>query len=84
MLYPRRYKAFTLKDYLGLVMELINVFDIMEMMTDVKYMHKYERIWEVLYYVDVGMAMILISFPIEINADDLAWSKITLEENSKS
>ena len=58
-------------------MELINVFDIMEMMTDFKYMHKYERIWEVLYYVAIGMAMVLISFPIEISADDL-------EENSKS
>ena len=29
------------------------------------------------------MAMILISFPIEIGSDDLAWTKINLEQDSK-
>lgn len=67
-----------------MAMELINVFDIMKMMSDFKYMHKYEKLWEVFYYSAVGMTMILISFPIKINTDDLVWSKIALEENKKS
>ena len=54
------------------------------MISDFKYMHKYERLWEVFYYSAVGMTMILISFPIKINTDDLVWSKIALEENKKS
>lgn len=73
-----------MKDYLGLAMELINVFDIMEMMADFKYMHKYERIWEVLYYMAIGMAMVLISFPIEISADDLTCSRKSNRKKIKS
>ena len=41
-LYPRIYNPFTLKDYLGLAMELINIF---EMITDLKYIHNYNSIW---------------------------------------
>ena len=73
-----------MKDYLGLAMELVNVFDIMEMMADFKYMHKYERIWEIFYYMAIGMAMVLISFPIEISADDLAWSRKSNRKKIKS
>ena len=82
-LYPRIYNPFTLKDYLGLAMELINIFDIMEMITDLKYIHNYSSVWLAIYNIAVGMAMILISFPIEIGSEDLAWTKKTLEQDSK-
>ena len=65
-------------------MELINIFDIMEMITDLKYIHNYSSIWlKGIYNIPVGMAMILTSFPIEIGIDDLTWTKITLEQDSK-
>ena len=53
------------------------------MITDLKYIHNYSRIWLAIYYIAVGIAIILISFPIEIGSDDLTWTKITLEEDSK-
>ena len=53
------------------------------MITDLKYIHNYSRIWLAIYYFAVGIAIILISFPIEIGSDDLTWTKITLEEDSK-
>ena len=81
-LYPRTYEPFELPDYLGLAMELINIFDIMEMMADLKYIISYGTLWVVIYHTSVGMAVILLSFPIQISSDDLAWTMVTLEKES--
>ena len=44
-------------------------------LTDLKYIHSYGSIWLAIYNIAVGMAKILISFPIEIGSDDLAGQK---------
>ena len=63
-------------------MELINIFDIMEMMADLKYIILCGTSWVVLYHTAVGMAVILLSFPVQISSDDLAWTMVTLEKKS--
>ena len=44
-LYPKTYEPFTLKDYFGLAMELINISDIMELMAELKYIISCGTIW---------------------------------------
>ena len=75
ILYPRFGKKFALNDYLGLALELINVFDIMEMTDDLQYINNYGYFWLLAYYISVGMGILLISYPVEINSDDLNWEK---------
>ena len=82
-LYLRTYEPFELPDYLGLAMELINIFDIMEIMADLRYIIPCGTLWIVIYHTAVGMAVILLSFPVQISSDDLAWTKVTLEKKSK-
>ena len=63
-------------------MELTDIFDIMEMMADLKYIISCGTLWVVFYHTAVGMAVILLSFPIQISSDDLAWTKVPLEKKS--
>ena len=81
-LYPRTDEPFEPSDYLGLAMELTDIFDIMEMMADLKYIISCGTLWVVFYHTAVGMAVILLSFPIQISSDDLAWTKVPLEKKS--
>ena len=54
----------------------------MEMMADLKYIILCGTSWVVLYHTAVGMAVILLSFPVQISSDDLAWTMVTLEKKS--
>ena len=81
-LYPRTHEPFELPDYLGLAMELINIFDIMEMIADLKHIISCGTIWVLTYHTAVGMALILLSFPVQISSDDLAWTMVPLEKKS--
>ena len=63
-------------------MGLINIFDIMEISLDLKYINQYGTLWIVVYDICVGIALLSIAFPIEISSDDLAWSKITVMDLS--
>ena len=63
-------------------MELINIFDIMDMMADLKYIISCGTIWVVIYHTAVGMSVILLSFPVLTSSDDLAWTMVTLEKKS--
>ena len=75
ILYPRFGKNFALNDYLGLALELINIFDIMVMTDDLQYINNYGYFWLSTYYISVGMGILLISYSAEINSDDLNWEK---------
>ena len=61
-------------------MELINIFDIMEITPDIKYIKNYGTAWVVVFDASVGIALLSIIFPLEISSDDLAWSKITVTD----
>ena len=75
ILYPRFGKNFALNDYLGLALELINIFDIMVMTDDLQHINNYGYFWLSTYYMSVGMGILLISYQVEINSDDLNWEK---------
>ena len=72
ILYPR-LKDFELKDYLGLALELINIFDIMELTDDIQYINDYGIFWLILYFISTLTGILLISYPVEIDSDDLNW-----------
>ena len=74
ILYPRYGQKFKVNDYLGLALELINIFDIMDMTNDLHYVNKYNQAWFVTYLSSMGIAILLISFPVQIDADDLDWN----------
>lgn len=74
ILYPRHGQTFQLNDYLGLALQLINIFDIMGMVSDLKFINDYGGVWLAVYYMSVGTAILLITFPVKINSDDLSWS----------
>ena len=74
ILYPRYGQNFKVNDYLGLALELINIFDIMDMTHDLHYVNNYNQAWFVAYFSSMGIAILLISFPVEIDADDLDWN----------
>ena len=74
ILYPRYGQKFKVNDYLGLALELINIFDIMDMTDDLHYVNKYNQAWFVTYLSSMGIAILLISFPVQIDADDLDWN----------
>ena len=71
ILYPRYGQKFKVNDYLGLALELINIFDIMDMTDDLHYVNNYNQAWSVTYFLSMGMATLLISFPVQIDADDI-------------
>lgn len=73
ILYPRYGQKFKVNDYLGLALELINIFDIMDMTDDLYYVNNYNQAWSVTYFLSMGMATLLISFPVQIDADDIDW-----------
>ena len=80
VLYPRSCKEIALSEYLGLAMELVNIFDIMNIIPDIKYISNYGTAWVVVFDASVGIALLSIIFPLEISTDDLAWSKITVTD----
>ena len=45
----------------------------MEMTDDLQYINNYGEFWLALYYISVGMGVLLISYPVEIDSDDLNW-----------
>ena len=74
ILYPRYVRNLQLNEFLGLALELINIFDIMDIVSDLKFINNYGRGWHGIYYMSVGIGILLITFPIEINTDDLVWT----------
>ena len=74
ILYPRHGQTFQLNDYLGLALQLINIFDIMGMVSGLKFINDYGGAWLAVYYVSVGTAILLIAFPVKISSDDIKWS----------
>ena len=47
----------------------------MEMTDDLQYINNYGDFWLAAYYISVGMGVLLISYPVEIDSDDLNWKK---------
>ena len=46
----------------------------MDIVSDLKFINNYGRGWHAIYYMSVGIGILLITFPIEINTDDLVWT----------
>ena len=74
ILYPRHGQTFQLNDYLGLALQLINIFDIMGMVSGLNFINDYGGAWLAVYYVSIGTAILLIAFPVKISSDDIKWS----------
>ena len=77
-------KDFELKDYLGLALELINIFDIMELTDDIQYINNYGIFWLILYFISTLIGILLTSFPVEIDSDDLNWDNYLKNRNMSS
>ena len=73
ILHPRYGKNVAHNDYLGLALELINIFDIMELTDDIQYINNYGIFWLILYFISTLTGILLISYPVEIDSDDLNW-----------
>ena len=84
ILYPRYGKNVALNDYLGLALELINIFDIMELTDDIQYINDYGIFWLVLYFISTLIGVLLISYPVEIDSDDLNWENHPKNRNMSS
>ena len=84
ILYPRYGNNFALNDYLGLALELINIFDIMEMTDDIQYINNYDVFWLILYFISTLIGILLISYPVEIDSDDLNWENYQKNRNMSS
>ena len=46
----------------------------MDIVSDLKYINNYGIGWLAIYYMSVGIGILLITFPVEINTDDLVWT----------
>ena len=44
------------------------------MVSDLKFIDDYGGVWLAIYYMSVGTAILLITFPVKINSDDISWS----------
>ena len=47
----------------------------MDIVSDLKYINNYGIGWFAIYYMSVGIGILLITFPVEINTDDLVWTE---------
>lgn len=47
----------------------------MDIVSDFKYINNYGIGWFAIYYMSVGIGILLITFPVEINTDDLVWTE---------
>ena len=46
----------------------------MDIVSDLKFINNYGGGWLTIYYMSVGIGILLITFPVEINTDDLVWT----------
>ena len=84
ILHPRYGKNVAHNDYLGLALELINIFDIMELTDDIQYINNYGIFWLILYFISTLIGILLISYPVEIDSDDLNWENYPKNRNMSS
>ena len=45
----------------------------MELTDDIQYINNYETFWLILYFISTLIGILLISYPVEIDSDDLNW-----------
>ena len=45
----------------------------MELTDDIQYINNYEIFWLILYFLSTLIGILLISYPVEIDSDDLNW-----------
>ena len=75
IIYPLPQKAYVLSEYLGIALEFMNAFDIMDMLSDLSFTLQYGLIWVVVYYLSMSISAILIAFPVKIENEDFVWQK---------
>ena len=75
IIYPLPQKAYVLSEYLGIALEFMNAFDIMDMLSDLSFALQYGTIWVVVYYLSMSISAILIAFPVKIENEDFVWQK---------
>lgn len=73
--YPLPRRGYTSSEYLGIAVEFMNAFDIMDMIADVSFVEKYGTKWVVLFYLSLGMSAMLVAFPIKIENEDFVWQR---------
>ena len=73
MIYPLPRRGYTLQEYLGLALEFLNAFDIMDMTGDIAFARKYGGVWRATFFISLGISSLSLAFPIKIESDDFIW-----------
>lgn len=69
IIYPLPRRSYDIGAYLALAIEFLNAFDIMDMLGDIAFIRNYDVGWRSIYYLSMGISVLLLSFPINIEDD---------------
>ena len=69
IVYPLPRRPYDIGAYLALAIEFMNAFDIMDMVGDIAFVRGYDIGWRSVYYASLGVSVLLLSFPVNIEED---------------
>ncbi|XP_065647915.1 uncharacterized protein LOC105844167 isoform X2 [Hydra vulgaris] len=79
LIYPLPQRAYSGAEYLAIALEFMNAFDIMDMVPDIFYIRGYGNGWFVIFYASLGISVIMLSFPVKIETDDIFWPDLLIK-----
>ncbi|XP_065657757.1 uncharacterized protein LOC105844167 isoform X1 [Hydra vulgaris] len=82
IIYPLPQRAYSGAEYLAIALEFMNAFDIMDMVPDIFYIRGYGIGWFVIFYTSLGISVIMLSFPVKIETDNIFWPDLLIKSSS--